>query len=153
MSFRIPLIAPDLGEAERMLLVEAFDSDGVGQVGGHLEALEAEAAENLGGGCQSVALHSTAAAVHLALVIAGVKPGDEVYGPMLVRKETLQGVHQVGARLRVFDAERVTWNTDPGLLARAIHEAGEAGRAPAAVILSHLYGQCGDHAFVIDAAR
>ena len=72
---RIYLSPPDVGEAERKLLLEAFDSGWVAPVGPDLDAFEAQVAE-LVGVRHAVALSSGTAALHLALIAAGVRRGD-----------------------------------------------------------------------------
>ena len=103
---RIYLSPPDVGEAERKLLLEAFDSNWVAPVGPDLDAFEAQVAE-LVGVRHAVALASGTAALHLALVAAGVRRGDTVLVPSftfaarsLMRSPT--SFEPVNATYRVF---------------------------------------------------
>jgi len=73
---RIYLSPPDVGDLERKLLTEAFDSNWVAPVGPDLDAFEAQAAD-LVGVRYAVALSSGTAALHLALIAAGVHRGDQ----------------------------------------------------------------------------
>jgi dTDP-4-amino-4,6-dideoxygalactose transaminase len=74
---RLYLSPPDVGSAEVEFVLEAFESNWVAPVGPQLDAFEREFAE-LVGSRHAVAVSSGTAALHLALRLAGVGPGDEV---------------------------------------------------------------------------
>src|SRR2546421_12623479 len=80
MADYIYLSPPDVGDLERKLLLAAFDSNWVAPVGPDLEAFERRVAEYVDVE-HAVALSSGTAALHLALLVAGVKPGDTVLVP------------------------------------------------------------------------
>jgi dTDP-4-amino-4,6-dideoxygalactose transaminase len=88
---------------------------------------------------------SGTAALHLALLLAGVGPGDDVLLPTLTFAGSAFPVTYVGARPCFVDSERATWNCSPELLAEELAERRAAGRLPAAVVLVDLYGQCADY--------
>lgn len=141
---RIYLSPPDMGERERALLLDAFDSGWVAPVGPHVDAFEAELAARVGGG-HAAALSSGTAALHLALRLLDVNAADEVLCPTLTFAATANAVTYVGARPAFIDCDAATWQMDPDLLAEALKVRAVAGRLPAAVIVVDLYGQCADY--------
>jgi hypothetical protein len=78
VAFRILLSPPDVGPAERAALLRAFDSGWIAPAGPELDAFEVELAAATDR-AHAVALSSGTAALHLALVAAGIGPGDEVW--------------------------------------------------------------------------
>ena len=141
---RIYLSPPDVGEAERKLLLEAFDSNWVAPVGPDLDAFEAQVAE-LVGVRHAVALASGTAALHLALVAAGVRRGDTVLVPSFTFAATANAVMYLGARPVFVDSTAESWNLDPGLVADELRVRAARGRLPRAVIAVDMYGQCADY--------
>ena len=88
-----------------------------------------------------VALSAGTAAVHLALVACGVKPGDEVIVQSFTFCASAHPVTYCGATPVFVDSERETWNMDPVLLEEAIKDRiAKTGRAPKAIIPVALYG-------------
>jgi len=77
---RVFLSPPDMGAEERRMLLEAFDSNWIAPVGPDIVAFEREVADRAGIE-NAVALSSGTAALHLALLLAGVERGDEVLVP------------------------------------------------------------------------
>jgi dTDP-4-amino-4,6-dideoxygalactose transaminase len=139
---RIYLSPPDVGPAERDRLLAAFDSNWVTPLGPEVDAFEAELADFCGAPA-AAALSSGTAALHLAMLLVGVGPGDEVIVPTLTFVAAANAVRYVGADLRFLDVERDTWNLDPDLLADVLDRRAAAGeRLPAAVVVVDLYGQC-----------
>lgn len=141
---RIFLSAPDVTEVERSLLLEAFDSGWISSVGASLDAFEAEVA-TLAGVPHAVALSSGTAGLHLALLIAGVQPGDEVYTSTFTFVATANAIRYCGATPVFIDSDETSWNIDPSLLADALAAAAARGRLPKAVVAVDLYGQCADY--------
>ncbi len=141
---RIFLSAPDVTEVERGLLLEAFDSGWISSVGASLDAFEAEVA-TLAGVPHAVALSSGTAGLHLALLIAGVQPGDEVYASTFTFVATANAIRYCGATPVFIDSDETSWNIDPSLLADALADAASRGRLPKAVVAVDLYGQCADY--------
>ncbi len=128
---------------ERELLLDAFDSNWIAPLGPHVDAFEKEFEAVVGR--PSAALSSGTAALHLALILAGVDSGDEVVVPTLTFVATPNAVTYVGATPIFVDSEPATWNLDPDLLAELLANRAKAGRLPAAVIAVDLYGQCADY--------
>ncbi len=141
---RIWLSPPDVRAPERASLLAAVDSGWVAPVGPDLDAFEAELAERCGVP-HAVALSSGTAALHLALLQAGVGLGDEVLVPTVTFAATANAVTYCGARPCFIDADPVTWQMSPALLAVELAERRERGARPAAVITVDLYGACADY--------
>jgi dTDP-4-amino-4,6-dideoxygalactose transaminase len=147
---RIYLSPPHMGAEERALLLDAFDSNWIAPLGPHVDAFERELAETLtddgsGEAVHAVALSSGTAALHLALILLGVREGDEVVTSDLTFSATANAITYAGARPVFIDSELSSWNMDPGLLAEELDAAARAGRLPKAVIVVDLYGQCADY--------
>lgn len=126
---------------ERERLLATFDSNWITTMGAEVDGFEADVVAFTGAEA-AVALGSGTAALHLALLLHGVGPGDEVWVSTFTFVAPANAALYVGASLRFVDSERDTWNMDPDLLAAALDEAALQGRLPAAVIVVDLYGQC-----------
>jgi dTDP-4-amino-4,6-dideoxygalactose transaminase len=138
---RLYLSPPDVGDEERALLLDAFDSNWIAPLGPHVDAFEQEFAARVAMPA-AAALSSGTAALHLALLMLGVGPGDEVVVPTLTFVATANAVTYVGARPVFVDADEATWNLDPHLLEELLAARAVAGNLPAAVVTVDLYGQC-----------
>jgi dTDP-4-amino-4,6-dideoxygalactose transaminase len=147
---RIFLSPPDVSEVERKLLLEAFDSNWVAPVGPDLDAFEAQVAE-LVGVRHAVALTSGTAALHLALVAAGVRRGDTVLVPSFTFAATANAVMYLGARPVFLDSTAESWNVDPELVAQELRARAGAGQLPRAVVAVDMYGQCADYQPLLEA--
>jgi len=147
---RIFLSPPDVREVERKLLLEAFDSNWVAPVGPDLDAFEAQVAE-LVGVRHAVALTSGTAALHLALVAAGVRRGDAVLVPSFTFAATANAVMYLGARPVFLDSTAASWNVDRELVAHELRARAGAGRLPRAVVAVDMYGQCADYQPLLEA--
>ncbi|BBH71585.1 pyridoxal phosphate-dependent aminotransferase [Actinoplanes sp. OR16] len=141
---RIHLSPPDVSDLERKLLLKAFDSNWVAPVGPDLDAFEEQVAE-LVGVRHAVALSSGTAALHLALIGAGVRRGDTVLVPSFTFAATANAVTYLGARPVFVDSTPASWNVDPELIAEELRGRAEHGRLPRAVIAVDMYGQCADY--------
>ncbi len=142
---RVYLSPPHLGTAEQELVAEAFASNWIAPLGPHVDAFEREVAA-AAGVSHGAALSSGTAAIHLALRLFGIQPGDDVLCSTLTFAGTVFPVLYEGARPFFLDADRATWNLDPGLLLEELEERARSGRLPRAVIAVDLYGQCADYA-------
>src|SRR4051794_4189388 len=137
----IYLSPPHVGDVERKLLLEAFDSNWVAPVGPDLDAFERQVADYVGVR-YAVALSSGTAALHLALQVAGVSAGDTVLVPSFTFAASANAVTYLGARPVFLDCSPDTWNIDPGLVAAELDRCARQGSLPAAVITVDMYGQC-----------
>jgi dTDP-4-amino-4,6-dideoxygalactose transaminase len=147
---RIYLSPPHLSGHERELVAEAFDSNWIAPLGPMVDAFERELAAAVEVG-HAAALSSGTAALHLALRLLGVGPGDEVLCPTLTFAGTAFPVVYEGARPVFLDVHPETWTLDPALLAAELERRARAGRLPAAVVTVDLYGQSADQAPILAA--
>ena len=140
---RIYLSPPHMGSEELTLLQDAFASNWIAPLGPHVDAFERELASRVGVE-NACALSSGTAGLHLSLLMLGVSRGDEVFTSTLTFSATANAITYLGARPVFVDAERSSWNMDPGLLEEALVTRAKAGRLPKAVVVVDLYGQCAD---------
>jgi pyridoxal phosphate-dependent aminotransferase EpsN len=133
-----------MGPEERALLLDAFDSNWIAPLGPHVDAFEKEAAAKVGV-AHAAALSSGTAALHLALILLGVGPGDEVFVADLTFAASVNVIRYVGATPVFIDADAATWTMDPDCLAEAMAERARNGRPPKVVLTVDLYGQCADY--------
>jgi pyridoxal phosphate-dependent aminotransferase EpsN len=132
-----------MGGEELSLVAEAFHSNWIAPLGPHVDALEAEFRRAVGTR-EALAVSSGTAALHLAVRLAGVGPGDRVLCSSLTFVASANPILYQGATPVFIDSEERTWNMDPALLAQELDDEARSGRRPRAVILTHLYGQCAD---------
>ena len=151
MARRIYLSSPHLGELEQAFVADAFASNWVAPLGPHVDAFQEEFAA-LVGAPHALALSSGTAALHLALQLVGVGPGDEVLVSTLTFAASVNPILYLGARPVFIDSEPGSWNLDPALLAEELAARARAGRPPPrACVVVHLYGQCADMDAVLAA--
>lgn len=141
-----------MSAVERDLLLEAFDSNWIAPVGPHVDAFEAELAAYVGLD-HAAALSSGTAALHLAMLLVGVGPGDEVLVPTQTFVATANAVRYVGATPVFVDSDPLTWTVDPTLVAEALESRARARRRPKAVVTVDLYGQSCDHEPILSSCE
>ena len=156
MGKKIYLCSPHMGGGEMKYVKEAFDSNWVAPLGPNVDAFERELCAATGAR-HVAALSSGTAAIHLSLIMLGVRPGDFVIGTSFTFSATVNPIAYLGATPVLVDSEADTWNMDPKLLEQAIiglkegvlRSGGHAvlrseeireGRLPKAIIVAHLYG-------------
>ena len=129
------LATPTMHGEEQQYVQEAFDTNWVSTVGANLDALEA-GIRKFTGSRYAVALSAGTAALHLAVKLAGVKPGEKVFCSDLTFSATVNPVTYEGGEQVFIDSEYETWNMDPDALRRAFQLYPEVKT----VVLVHLYG-------------
>jgi pyridoxal phosphate-dependent aminotransferase EpsN len=137
---------------EQQYVQQVFESNWIAPLGPQVDAFEREFAATVGAP-YALALSSGTAAIHLALLLAGVGTGDEVLVSTLTFSASVNPVVYVGGRPTFIDSERASWNMDPGLLEEILAARAKAGRLPKAVIPVHLYGQSADMAPILAACN
>lgn len=152
MSFDIYLSPPDVGELEREFILDALDSGWVAPLGPHVEALEEELSDFVGG-AHVVALSSGSAALHLALVVAGVQPGDEVVCSTLTFAASAFAIVHAGGIPIFIDSESDSWNMDPDLLRDFLTKRARIGKLPKAVMVVDLYGETANYPVLLAVAN
>ncbi len=147
------LSVPHMCGLEEGYVREAFATNWLSTIGPNLEAFESEFSAHLasegtehteGTALSCVALASGTAALHLALKLVGVGPGDEVVCSDLTFAATVNPVVYLGATPVFIDSDRESWNMDPALLASFLDARASSGKLPRAVVIVHLYGQSAD---------
>ena len=127
--------------AEQRYVKEAFDTNWVVPLGPNVNGFEKDLEEFVGEGKRVVALSAGTAAVHLGLLAAGVKAGDEVIVQSFTFCASTHPVTYLGATPVLVDSEPDTWNIDPELLEKAIVDRiAKTGKKPAAIVPVALYG-------------
>ncbi len=129
------LATPTMHGEEQKFINEAFDTNWVSTVGKNIDKLEEGIREYTG--CKySVALSAGTAALHLAVKLAGVKPGDKVFCTDLTFDATVNPVSYEKAEQVFIDSEYETWNMDPDALEKAFLKYPDVK----VVVAVHLYG-------------
>lgn len=139
----ILLSTPHMGEYERKFVEEAFNTNWIAPLGPNVDGFEQELAEYVG--CKhAAALSSGTAAIHLALRLLEVGPGDHVICSSFTFVASANPILYQGATPIFVDSEPETWNMSPAALEVALQENCESGNRPKAIIVVHLYGQSAD---------
>lgn len=129
------LSSPTMYGEERMYVKEAFDTNWVSTVGENINQFEKNICKLVG--CKySVALASGTSALHLAVKLAGVKPGDKVFCTDLTFDATVNPVSYEHGKQIFIDSEYETWNMNPDALRKAFEIYPEVK----VVIVANLYG-------------
>lgn len=137
---RIALSLPHLGGTESKYVNEAIDTGWVVPLGPNVNAFESCLQEYLGNKVYLSALSSGTAALHLALILLGVQPGDEVICQSMTFSASANPIAYLGATPVFVDSEPDSWNMSPKYLELAIKERIAKGKKPKAIIPVHLYG-------------
>lgn len=116
---RIYLSSPHMSGHEMKYIEEAFRQNWIAPLGPNVDGFEKELAAYLGAK-HVAALSSGTAAIHLALILLGVQPGDYVIVQSFTFAATAFPVKYLGATPVFVDSEPGTWNMDPVLLEKAI---------------------------------
>lgn len=137
MDKRLLLASPHMSDEgyELEYIHDAFRKNWIAPLGENVNEFEKNMGAYMGRG-YPVALSAGTAALHLAMILAGVKPGDTVFCQSLTFSASANPVAYCGAKPVFIDSERETWNMDPAALRRAFELHG----TPKAVVAVHLYG-------------
>lgn len=138
-SKRIYLSSPHMSGGEQRYIDEAFHQNWIAPLGPNVDGFEKTVADYCGMK-DAAALSSGTAAIHLALIILGVKAGDEVIASSFTFSGTINPIAYQGAIPVFVDSEAGTWNMDPALLEEAIKDRLSKGKKVKAIIPVHLYG-------------
>ena len=136
---KIWLSPPHMGGRERELVKEAFDANWIAPVGPHISNFEQELSK-LSQNFNIAALSSGTAAIHLALILAGVQKDDNVICSSFTFSASVNPIKYLGANPIFIDSEKESWNMCPELLTKAIKDGIKNNKKPKAIILVHLYG-------------
>ncbi|WP_280513383.1 DegT/DnrJ/EryC1/StrS family aminotransferase [Pedobacter antarcticus] len=128
-----------MGGTEQKYINEAFESNWIAPLGPHVDGFENDLVTYTGA-THAAALSSGTAALHLALIMLDVKPGDEVICQSMTFSASANPIAYLGATPVFVDSEEETWNMCPVLLKEAINDRIARGKKPKAIIPVHLYG-------------
>ena len=132
---RIYLSSPTMHQESFDYMEEAFRTNWMSTVGENINELERIAAQKVGCG-HAVALSAGTAALHMAMKLAKIKPGDRVFCSDMTFSATVNPVVYEGGIPVFIDTEYDTWNMDPVALRKAFEIYPEVK----VVVLVHLYG-------------
>lgn len=144
MKDRIYLSPPDMCGEEKKLVQEAFVSNWIAPLGPFVDKFEQDLGQYLDR--HVCALSSGTSALHLGLLVVGVKAHDRVYCSDFTFSASCNVIRYCGAEPVFIDSERASWQMDPALLAQKLEEDARAGHLPAAVVVVDLYGMGADFA-------
>jgi dTDP-4-amino-4,6-dideoxygalactose transaminase len=139
MNKKIWLSSPHMSGQEQINVNDAFDSNWIAPLGPYVNGFEEKLASFTGAN-YAAALSSGTAALHLALILSGVKAGDTVICPSFTFSASANPIVYMGAKPVFVDSELSTWNLSPILLRNSIIDLAAKGMKPAAIIIVHLYG-------------
>lgn len=151
MSQRLYMSAPDVGELEERYVLGAMRSGWIAPLGPDVDAFETSLAA-LTGRSHAVALSSGTAALHLALLAQGVRPGDTVLTSTMTFAATANAITYVGAHPYFIDSLEATGNIDPALLEEALSGMAARGERAAALLPVDLLGKVADYSTISQLA-
>lgn len=139
MKKRIYLSSPHMSGNEQKFIQEAFDTNWVAPLGPNVDGFEQDLTNYLQ--IKDVAaLSAGTAALHLALIILGIKQADEVIVSSFTFSASANPIVYQGATPIFVDSEPNSWNMCPEMLLKAIEDRISKGKKPKAIIIVHLYG-------------
>ncbi|WP_335964304.1 aminotransferase class I/II-fold pyridoxal phosphate-dependent enzyme [Galbibacter sp. PAP.153] len=137
---KIWLSSPHLGGTEQKYVAEAFSTNWVAPLGPNVDAFEEAIALYLKEDVHVAAVASGTSAIHLALVLLGVGPGDDVLCQSFTFSASANPILYQGANPIFIDSEADTWNISAALLEEAIIKGIQKNKKPKAIVAVHLYG-------------
>ena len=140
MDTKIWLSSPHMGGTEMKYIQQAFDENWIAPLGPNVNGLESDLENFLGGDIHVAALTTGTAALHLSLVLLGIKQGDYVICQSLTFSASANPIIYLGATPIFVDSERDTWNLCPKAVEEAIEFGIAQGNKPKAIITVSLYG-------------
>ena len=152
MKSKIWLSSPHIGTNELQYVNEAFTTNWIAPLGPHVNAFE-KGLQDQTQTKHAAALSSGTSALHLALILLGVKSGDIVFCQSITFSASANPKAYQGAIPVFIDSENETWNIDPALLKAALEEAKQNDQLPKAIIPVHLYGMPAKMAEILTIAN
>ena len=135
---KVWLASPTMHGKEIKYVAEAYETNWMSTVGANINEVERITCEKIG--CKhAVALSTGTAALHMAVKLAGVNPGDKVFCSDMTFDATVNPVVYEGGIPVFIDTERETWNMDP----TALEKAFEIHPDVKVIVIAHLYGTPG----------
>lgn len=152
MTYRIYLSPPSQNGHEQDALANCLASNWLAPVGPALDEFEASL-NTLFSDKHTLALTSGTAAIHLALIMCGVKQGDEVLVASHTHNATVNPIIYQGATPILVDSEELTWNISAHFLKQAIEQRIKLGKHPKALVLVHLYGMPAELSEILEICK
>jgi len=153
MNPKIWLSSPHMGNNERQFVTEAFDNNWVAPLGPNVTGFENDIASFLDNDMYVAALSSGTAAIHLALILLGIEPGEEVICQSMTFSASANPIRYQHATPVFIDSEKDTWNMDSQFLEEAVKDRISKGKKPKAIIPVHLYGMPAKMEEIISIAK
>jgi dTDP-4-amino-4,6-dideoxygalactose transaminase len=141
-----------MGEDEFKFVKEAFDTNWIAPLGPNVDGFEQDLC-NYTGVKYSAALSSGTAAIHLSLILLGIKLGDEVICSSFTFSASANPIVYLGADPVFVDSDKANWNLNPVFLEEAIQDRIAKGKKPKAIIVVHLYGVPAEMNKIIEIAN
>lgn len=142
---KIWLSSPHMGGNEQKYVQEAFDTNWVAPLGPNVNLFEEKIKDYLSEDIHVASLSAGTAALHLALILAGVEKDDEVICQSMTFSASANPIVYQGAKPIFVDSETTTWNLDPNAVEDAIKDGINRNKKPKAIIAVHLYGMPYQH--------
>ncbi|WP_316838236.1 DegT/DnrJ/EryC1/StrS family aminotransferase [Pedobacter nutrimenti] len=152
MKDKIWLSSPHMGGSEQKYVNEAFETNWIAPLGPNVDGFEHDLTAYTKTK-YAAALSSGTSALHLALIMLGVKAGDEVICQSMTFSATANPIAYLGAIPIFIDSEKETWNMCPELLRDAIKDRLTRGKKPKAIIPVHLYGMPAQMDKILEVAK
>lgn len=145
---KVWLSSPTMHGDEIKWVEEAYITNWMSTVGANINEIEKQIAEKIGCG-YAVALSAGTAALHLAVKLARVKPGDKVFCSDMTFSATVNPVTYEGGIPVFIDTEYDSWNMDPVALEKAFEIYPEVK----VIVVAHLYGTLGNFEKIVEIAK
>ncbi|RKE89001.1 DegT/DnrJ/EryC1/StrS family aminotransferase [Epilithonimonas arachidiradicis] len=140
MKSKIWLSSPHMGGGEMKYIQQAFDENWISPLGPNVNGFESDLEMFLNDGVHIAALMSGTSAIHIALMLLKVKPGDDVICQSLTFSASANPIMYLGANPVFIDSEPDTWNLCPVALEEAIIDGINRNNKPKAIIAVSIYG-------------
>ncbi len=152
MAYQIPLSFPVFDGNEERYTQEVIRSGHLATFGNFINKFETSLAKKIKTH-QTVAVNSGTSALHLAMVLLGIKQGDEVICQSFTFCASANPIVYLGAKPIFVDSEKDTWNICPELLEDAILSRIALGKLPKAIVIVHLFGMPAKINEIMEIAR
>ncbi|GGG53347.1 pyridoxal phosphate-dependent aminotransferase [Epilithonimonas arachidiradicis] len=129
-----------MGGGEMKYIQQAFDENWISPLGPNVNGFESDLEMFLNDGVHIAALMSGTSAIHIALMLLKVKPGDDVICQSLTFSASANPIMYLGANPVFIDSEPDTWNLCPVALEEAIIDGINRNNKPKAIIAVSIYG-------------
>ena len=145
---KVWLSSPTMHGDEIKYIQEAYETNWMSTVGKNIDEVEKITCEKVG--CKyAVALSAGTAALHIAIRLAGIKPGDKVFCSDMTFSATVNPITYEGGIPVFIDTEYESWNMDP----EALRKAFEIYPDVKVIVVAHLYGTPGKIDEIIKIAK